>query len=393
MKKLWKFLAVGLATVSCCFAVGCAGDTSSTNDNNELGLGTDAVAEGEVLLSGMNTYRELTGFGRGNNNQITLNRDEQYVKGGDASAKIYFEECGAGRIENTYKPTTDIEPIKAMKMEEVSCWIYNANAYEVDFLFAGYDTASRVLFSKKEVLAASGWTEFSITIDRYQMELINPTFSSFRFVYDTHGENVATFYMDSLKVKTAEDPAESKAKTNFESGEILHFNTISDLTWATPVRRNSYSENITVPIYEYSVVAPFSENGGALKLSVNRLATYRGSTVIWNGSYQLTELTGFKVPQRLLNTIDFRGMKKLSLDVYHDYTQARQMTFVITDEVGTSASVTAWVEPYEWTTISIETFAQIDFTRIVSVEFFYAEYMTFADYNIYVDNLSYVKEA
>ncbi len=392
MRKSLKFLAIGLATASCCFAVGCDGASSESSSSIDKSLGADAVAENEYLLSGMNNYHEITGFDVGRMNMITVNRDANYIKGGDASAKIYFEDI-TGRIENAYAMTIDKEIPNAKEMEEISFWVYSANDYATDFIFAGYDTASRVIFSDKAVLAANAWTEISIPIDRYQMKLINPTLRSFRFVYDTHGEKVATFYMDSFKAKLNDEEPQTQTKTSFESGEILNFNTLADLVWATPVRRNSYGEIITIPIYDYAVSAPFSEDGGALRLGVNRLTTLRSSTVIWNGSYQLTELTGFKVPTALLDKVDLAGMTKLSVDVYHDYTQARQLTFTITDEGGTSATVSAWVEPNEWTTLAIEDFGIVDLTRIVAIEFFYTEYMTFEDYNIYVDNLCYVKEA
>ena len=388
MKKLFRILAVGLTAVSCFFAVGC-GDTSADVVD---GVDTDIVGENEVLISGMNNWHEMTGFSIGRNIDISVNRDQKYVKGGEGSVKIYFEDI-VGRVENSYKQVVDVDNLKASQMEEVSVWVYSANDYETDLLWAGYDMADRVIFSQKTVLAPNAWTEVSLTIDRYQMKISNPTFKNLRFVYDTHGEKTATYYFDSLKVKVSEEEPETQTKESFESGEILNFSTLSDLLWATPVRRNTYGEIITIPTYDYSSYAPFSENGGALKLGVNRLSTNRSSTILWNGSMNLTELTGFKVPNILLNEIDFTGTTKISVDVYHDYTKERQMTLIITDEVGTSASVSLWVQPLQWTTLAIEEFGLVDFGKIVAVEFFYTEYMTFEDYTIYVDNLCYVKEA
>jgi len=391
MKKAFKLLAMGLATISCCCAVACDNNSLSSEKEQEILIDTDAVATGEILLSGMNTYSDLTNFFLWSPTNISVNHDEEYIKGGSGSAKIYYKDI-VGYASSWFFMSPNMEQFKTSTMEEVAFWIYNDTEKEAELLFAGYDPSYRVLFSRKTILGEKAWTYVSIPIDSYQMQLMNPTLSFFNLVFDLKGESEATFYMDSFKVKTTEETMQ-KTKISFESGELLNFSAIDDLLWATPARRNSYSETITIPTYEYSVVAPFSENGGALKLGVTRLEQVRTSTIIWNGSSQLTELTGFKVPTQLLNQVDLIGTTKLCVDVYHDYTQPRQMTLTITDEVGTSATVSMWVNPYEWTTLSIEDFGNLNFSRIVAVEFFYAEYMTFSDYNIYVDNLRYEKGA
>ena len=63
MKKSLKFLTSILAVVSCFVSVGCVENSFSSEENNQLVSNTDRVLENEILLSGMNTYNELTNMG------------------------------------------------------------------------------------------------------------------------------------------------------------------------------------------------------------------------------------------------------------------------------------------------------------------------------------------
>ncbi len=388
MNKLLKAFAIGIIAISCCLSVGCNNTVSTTAT-----LDTDVVAENEVLVSGMNTYNEITNFGMGTANVISLNRDSKYIKGGDASAKIYFDRI-AGPIMNQFRIGPNVTKFKVGEVESVSLQIYNANDYEVDFILAGRDTLDRAFFSKEVTLPANEWTDVSLQIDRYQIQLMNPTLTHFAFRYDTKGEKEATFYMDSFKVKLTDEAAKRQTKAEFAEGEILNFDVYSDVVWATPMKREVNGYGSTLATYDYLPYAPGSENEGALKIGVKRYnGLFARSETIWNGGYNLNHMTGCKVPTQLLSNIDLSGISALSIDVYHDYPNERRMTYMIVDELGRNATVSVWVQPYTWTTIKIEDFGIVDFTRITSIEFYYAEYMTFADYNIFIDNISYVKEA
>lgn len=389
MKKILTCLTAGLIAAMCFGATGCemvSQKENSSEDNNSI----EQVAENEILVSGMNNFNEITNWIPDENTSIKVNREEEFIKGGDASAKLSFARI-AETSRFTYKLGPNCPTVKATQLIGASVWVYNDNSEDTELIFGGIDSVQRVIFSQKFILAAESWTEVSMPINQYQMQLINPSFSAFLFVFNFDKLEEATFYVDALKANISTVSAGEVKKTQFEDGEVLNFNTINDCVWATPNFKNTYGPLLTVPVYNYAVSAPLSENGGALRIDVYERGIIQESTHIWNGGLSMVDKTGFKIPQRFLNNIDFVGMNSLSIDVYHNYVNCRMLTLMILDELGTSATVDVWTEPNQWTTITISDLQGVDLTRVASIEFYYADYLTLEDYSIYVDNLQYHK--
>lgn len=391
MKKIVNSIAAVLIGMVFLCAVACGEATSESSSSVEVTqVGVETVSDNQILVSGMNTYNEITNWTLDENTSVKVNREEAYVKDGAASTKISFARI-AGSSMLRYEFGPNIPKIDATKLTAASVWIYNANSVDIDFIFGGADAAKRILFADKTTLLAGEWTEVSIAINQYQMQVLNPAFTRFIFQFIFEDINEATVYVDSLKVDIAADSVGAIEKTNFETGEILKFNTIEDLVWTMPNSRNSYGGIITVPLYQYAVTAPLSQSGGALKIDVQNRGAIKESTLIWNGGFSMVDKTGFKIPQRMLENIDFSATTSLSVDVYHDYINARMITLMIMDELGLTIQTDVWVNPGEWTTLTLTDFGALNFNRIASIEFYYADYMTLESYSIYVDNLVYAK--
>lgn len=322
MKKFVKMLFCAVFAISCILGcIGCAGDNEG---------GKKPVA-GEVVISDFEKWgpdfqliRLSSGFGR-----VTRNRDAQFVKSGQYSAKVE----ALGGYSNKYEPILTVPLVSSLFefdysdfrwYDEILCSVYSPEEGSVIKIGLqagdGVNSFGGTKVLEKKYTLKQGWNELSYQINASLIALtedpmfINGVMFSFENANSRDLEDANVMYLDDLKLMRREEVAEVEDLVKLKPYEICDFEDV----WQSYIV--SWSGN--------SLITPELEVVGA-QSNADRLVTpTSGSNMLHvhlrAGAAVQGSLNYINIPQRLMQEA-FKNVTEaeiakgyLMFDVFND---------------------------------------------------------------------------
>ena len=376
MKKiLTVFLAALLAGTLLAGFAGCSGGQAAESDYIRY-------------VSHCDNYDQIVIFRVNNRSKYFVNREAQYLTEGQGSLKMTaYEDILTTSVDaaNPYSDTSDFAAVAAVSFD-----VYNAAANEISMFFT-INTNSATIAVASETLAPGAWTNVEVVLNRSLVENLDERVTRYDFSFRNNGFDETTgatydIYLDNFSVETTDAAVVQPVKT-YEAGEVMNFDSVSDLAFLTT---GGYAQfNRTAAVLSINADPNYAKNGNSLKMSVLRLSDPTVNE-IWSGSGIEYEYFGIMLGADYLANIDFTDTSKtLSVDIFNANHERERLHLRIYDRSGNSAQTDAWIAPNSWGTLQISDFGQVNRQEVSYIRVMYEGLRIFNDYDLYIDNLRF----
>ena len=255
-KRVISSLFAAVFAVCGCFSLGSCNEEQNTD--GDLLVGKVCLNDFETYKPDFQLIRVLNGFGT-----IDVNKDPQYVKSGEASAKVrplgaYGSSSAPTAYVPLYSKTFGFDHRDLTRIRQVTAEVYNAEDREIPMTFGVVmEAVNTDMINKTNPQKYSlkpGWNTVSYNVDisiiniLYDVTKAEGIYFGFESVGSRDIEDAPTLYIDDLYITYSATEAKIEDLLSFEENEVCNFDRIYQRYVAYVEAQNPAAEP------EYSVV-------------------------------------------------------------------------------------------------------------------------------------------
>jgi len=283
------------------------------------------------------------------------------------------------KISNLYYNTLDFT-----KALSINLSVFNPNNNDLTLNIILNRTSS-VLLAETVNLPSNKWSDIELYINRslllndYNITDISLTFIDKLNIKDRN----FIVYVDNVYFINTESPIDLVEK-NFQSGEILNFDSIADLSYINEAGFEVHNLNLTSIKTSINTDSYYSKSGYSLKAEIIK----NNSEGSWTIS-RVIEKHGILIDNILLSQINITNASRISVDIYNDHYMNKKFYLYLADSSGHNIETSCFINSKSWGTITASNLNQLDLTKLSSIYVLYENFQIFENYNIYIDNLNF----
>lgn len=315
MKRTIKFSAAALAAFT---AIGCLNFAACKKEETEGGSKQVVLADFESFEPDFQLMRISKHFGA-----VNVNTDPQYVKSGNASAKIQ----PLGHVPSKSQPMMFF-PLSSVRFEydysdfsyfdNVNMWVYNAEEksaeVEIGFVERMLDINDYATVTGEKHTLKPGWNKLVYYPDLNSLNLLCDV-TALLGVYlrfeNTPSYDLAdapVFYVDDVQLKKLPQKQEVKELIKLDAGEILNF----DKDWQQNILIVNAPNEDTRP--EISIVRASEESVPLIE--DGRTENFLLKVVTKSSLHTGWPWPGFEIPAKVIQKSGVTGISKAERSKY-----------------------------------------------------------------------------